>query len=360
MTLTKNHQLEKKYPFDTDYIFIDGMSRSGKGAIAPIVSSLSNVEHFQSNYNLDRIVSLLENGDISDQGFEYLLHTDLIMDAWFQMIGRNLNTNHHDITSILNSKMSNTYRERESMQDTAASFIEITEKIETLRLKFCFITDDWVSHAGYIRQLVPTSKFIFSVRNPIDLVFAFLRSGRGHRFGKDKRLLHPTYTVNGFQNIPMFACKRAAQYHNASETEKACLSVLELLSPYLEKYNSLVKMKGVLFINFDKFVCEPDKTIEEICDLINVETTLYTQTMLQNARIPRELNHYKHRQVVNYIYSNISEALRDELNELCCRYSSLFPNNYSDNDCDFVFGEYDAEVLFESDKTKYLHGKRLT
>ena len=96
----KKKTIENKVLFDVEYIFIDGISRSGKGAIVPFVSSLNCVEHWKQNFNLEKLLFLLETGEITEEGFRYFFETDLIMDTWFSMLGRNVNTNEHDISSV--------------------------------------------------------------------------------------------------------------------------------------------------------------------------------------------------------------------------------------------------------------------
>ena len=40
-----NFNADPKELFNTEYLFIDGVSRSGKNGVAPIVCSFMNVEH---------------------------------------------------------------------------------------------------------------------------------------------------------------------------------------------------------------------------------------------------------------------------------------------------------------------------
>ena len=80
-----NYNYEQKNSTHASYIFIDGISKSGKGALAPLVSSIPTVEHFKSNYNLDKLF-LYETKSITKEGFIYSLQTDLIKDTWFTLV----------------------------------------------------------------------------------------------------------------------------------------------------------------------------------------------------------------------------------------------------------------------------------
>ena len=121
--MSERTSIERKTLFKTNYLFIDGMSRSGKFGIAPVISSLNNVEPFRNNMNYDRIMDLYKTGNLSFEGLIYFLESDLIMDTWFMKIGRNVNTNKHDLSSVINSSDFNKFKRRFDIEDTADSFL---------------------------------------------------------------------------------------------------------------------------------------------------------------------------------------------------------------------------------------------
>ena len=62
--------------------------------------------------------------DLNEQGFKYLFESELITDVWSSMMGRDVNTNLHDISSIMSSL------KRENI---------LLEKIEKIHLKYLII-----------------------------------------------------------------------------------------------------------------------------------------------------------------------------------------------------------------------------
>ena len=178
-----NYNYEQKNSTNASYIFIDGISRSGKGALVPLISSIPTVVEHKSNYNLDKLFFLYETKSITKEGFIYSLQTDLIKDTWFTLIGRDQNNNKHDLTSILNSSNVEKYKNRENRFDNDSTFNEILDEIKN-KLKFPYITDDFVFEEKLIKKYISNSKFIVTLRNPIDLIFSWERSGRGYRYGK--------------------------------------------------------------------------------------------------------------------------------------------------------------------------------
>ena len=108
-----SHTIKKISILKANYLFIDGMSRSGKTSLAPVISSFEKVEHFKARATYDRFLMMYESGDLTKQGFKYLFESDLLMDVWFSMMGRDVNHNLHDLTSIMNSPKRENYLARE-------------------------------------------------------------------------------------------------------------------------------------------------------------------------------------------------------------------------------------------------------
>ena len=65
-----NHKIKPSSMIDTNYLFIDGMSRSGKSSIAPVISSFKRVEHYKDRSTYERFLMMYESGDLSKQGFK--------------------------------------------------------------------------------------------------------------------------------------------------------------------------------------------------------------------------------------------------------------------------------------------------
>ena len=107
-----NHTIKKIKIIDANYVFIDGAMRSGKNSLLPIVSSINRVEHFKDKSSYDMYVEMYETGNLTKQGFNFMYANDLLLDVWFTMMGRDLNTNAHDLTSIMNSPKKNEYIKR--------------------------------------------------------------------------------------------------------------------------------------------------------------------------------------------------------------------------------------------------------
>ena len=350
--------IDKKELIGAEYLFIDGISRSGKGALAPFISSLKNVEHFKSNYNFDRLIFLYETKKLTDDAFRYLLETDLIMDTWFTMIGRNQNTNKHDLTSILNSPKFELYKKRENIQDNPETFLQLENKILSNKTKFTYITDDFIIHKKLIKKIVNNSKFIVSVRNPIELIFAWERSGRGLRFGNDKRFLHPTFSKGNINNVPYYAINDMKQYHNYSSLEKCTYSIINLQKKYYEAYN--LSSKDIVWLSFEKVLIDPLNNFKRLFSFLGQKNFNVSDNLLENARIPRKICKKTHEKKARIIFSNVNKALKANLLKLCNFHIELFGNTY-DVDYNKLSIEYEEYKDFKSisPNPQYIKGKRI-
>ena len=142
----------KNHIFQTNYVFIDGMSRSGKAGIAPIVSSFDRVEHFKMKANFDRFLMIYASGDLSKQGFKYLFETDLILEVWHSMIGRDLNNNIHDqvIIKILINVVNILLGLKE--KDNPETFENVIKELKDRKLIFPFVVDNFMTIDPFLKR----------------------------------------------------------------------------------------------------------------------------------------------------------------------------------------------------------------
>ena len=353
-----NYNYEQKNSTNASYIFIDGISRSGKGALAPLISSIPTVEHFKSNYNLDKLFFLYETKSITKEGFIYSLQTDLIKDTWFTLIGRDQNNNKHDLTSILNSSNVEKYKNRENRFDNDSTFNEILDEIKKNKLKFPYITDDFVFEEKLIKKYISNSKFIVTLRNPFDLIFSWERSGRGYRYGKDDRFLHPSFSINGFKNIPYFAIDDAENYTSYSSLEKCVFSILKLQNRYLKLYKK--KLKHILWVTFEDLLIDPNPILYNISKYIDFPYKNWDLKILNKVNLPRNIDVNLHKIKTNQIFGNINENLKNNLLKLCNDYIKLFGNTYSINYSEYLnSNEKFIDFKKITPNPKYIKGKRL-
>jgi len=356
-----DHTIKKIPIIDANYVFIDGMSRCGKGSISPVVSSFERVEHFKVRATYDRFLMVYESGDLSKQGFKYLFESDLLMDIWFSMMGRDVNNNLHDQTSILNSSKSEEYLARASRQDTAETFDAILKEIKDRQLIFPFVCDDFLTIGTFLKEISPEFKYIVVMRNPIDLVFTWYRSGRGERLGTDPRYTSPAFQINGFDNLHYSMIDRAEEFSTANPLEKCFLVIEKQMVEYLD--SPLLHSRNSCLVPFENYCIETEKYIQKLENFLNTSRTKFTGNEMTNANVPREKDSDKFCIKANMVFENLREDYADRLASLCKRYETEISDVYKlsaiskssqDNNKDLSIKAF-SEI---SEGSKYLRGKR--
>lgn len=355
------HKIKKNQIFKANYVFIDGMSRSGKAAVAPIISSFKRVEHFKLRNIYDRFLMLYESGDLNKQGFKYFFESELINDVWSSMIGRDVNTNLHDISSIMNSPKRKEYFSRVNREDTDNTFKKIISEINRKNLIFPYMTDDLTPISKVLNEIDNKFKYIIVLRNPIDLVFTYFRSGRPSRLGIDPRYNKPSFKIKKFNNLPFSMLGLPEKYSKASPLEKSFLIVEKQLKEYLN--SDLLFSKNSCLVPFENYYVETEKYIKKFEKFLGTSRTRYTKKEMIKSDIPRKKDIDTFSKKANMIFDNMSTNYVKSLKNLCERYESEISDIYK---LDFI-KEYKKNKFKGMNKhaftkiskgTKYHKGKR--
>ena len=359
--LPPTSKIKKSQIFEASYVFIDGMSRCGKATIAPVISSFERAEHFKLRNIYDRFLMLYESGDLSKQGFKYLFESELIQDVWSSMMGRDVNTNLHDVSSIMNSPKRKEYIARANRKDTPNLFSEITKEINKKNLIFPYISDDFMTIGAVLTEINKKFKYIIVMRNPIDLVFTYYRSGRPSRLGIDPRYNKPAFKIKGFDNLPFSMLDRPEKYSQANPLEKCFLIIEKQLTAYLD--TELLHSKNSCLVPFENYCIETEKYIKLFENFLGTSRTKFTNDEMIKANIPRKKDIDTFSKKANIIFDNMSEKYVKRLKNLYQRYETEISDVYKLNSIKKYakdkFKGLSMDAFSQiSEGTKYHKGKR--
>ena len=96
--------IKKKNTFNNKVVFVNGFSASGKTMVAPIISSMQNVESLIYPYEIEWISSIYYCDGIEKNFYLEFLKQYADHTVYNQMMGRNSNLRPSDISSILQSR----------------------------------------------------------------------------------------------------------------------------------------------------------------------------------------------------------------------------------------------------------------
>ena len=320
------NKIKKNRIFDASYLFIDGMSRSGKIAIAPIISSFQRVEYFKIRANSDRFLMLFKSGHLSEEGFKYLFESDLILDVWFSMMGRDANNNLHDLSSIINSTKSEKYLSRVNRKDNPETFNQVIKEIKEQKLIFPFVIDNYMTISSFINNINKNFKYIIVLRNPIDLVFSWFRSGRGIRLGEDPYYIKPAFQINGLDNLHYTMLENAEEFTEANPLEKCFLIIENQLLGYLN--SDLLSSTSSCVVPFEDYCINPDKYIRKFETLLDTSRTDFTSNEISKANLPRKKDNDTFSKKANMIFDNMKAKYVSRLKDLCRHYETKISGIY--------------------------------
>lgn len=357
------HKIKKNKILDANYVFIDGMSRCGKAGIAPIVSSFERVEHFKIRATFDRFLMVYASGDLSKQGFKYLFETDLLMDVWFSMMGRDVNNNLHDQSSIMSSPKREEYMSRVSRKDTPDSFNEVIKEIKERKLIFPFVIDNYMTIGSFISEINQNFKYIIVMRNPVDLVFTWFRSGRGTRLGTDPRYTKPAFQIRGFDNLHYSMLDNAEEFNQANPLEKCFLVIEKQMIKYLNA--DLLHSKNSCLVPFENYYIETEKYVEKFEKFLGTSKSKFTSDEMLKADLPRKKDVNTFSTKANMIFDNMNEKYKHRLMNLSERYETEISDVYKlDKIIKYPKGKFKGLSIDAFSKvsagSKYHKGKRST
>ena len=129
------------------------------------------------------------------------------------------------------------------------------------------------------------------MRNPIDLVFTWFRSGRGNRLGNDRVILNPAYQVKEFDNIYYSMLDNAEEFNKANPLEKCFLIIEKQMTGYLN--SELLKSNYSCLVPFEDYCIYPEKFIQKFENLLESSRTKFTNSEMIKANLPRK-KRYRH------------------------------------------------------------------
>lgn len=273
-------------------VFIDGISRSGKAAVAVAVSSLKRTEHVQNRFIYDTIMNYYSMGFLKKQAAIDQLIQEVDFSLYYNHLGRNLNTNIHDWSSVLNSRDPEMYKERMKRKDTSQTAMEIFNEIESNKSIAVNCCEELLLNKDIFLKAFKNLKVVVVLRHPVDIIFSWHRTKRGERFGIDKRFIHQTYGDEKCP-IPGYALDWSEEYKKISPLDRIVKIISDLYNKYFEEKNNLAEREKIKFhwIYFENFTFDSHNQLKEISKFIGTEFSEKTLKLCKNQRLPRKINY---------------------------------------------------------------------
>ncbi len=269
-------------------IFLGGLSRSGKAAFWPLLSSLEHTDQPQNLADLDWYNTAYLAGQIDEKIFLELLRAKINMSSWFSYIGRYLNTNSSDWTNYVRLRSQTEYNERIARQDSEKVFIDYQSSIDTTKFIPIFNTDIKLSKEQ--QKLIGFKvSYIHVLRNPFRMYNEWIQTGRISR------------KTEGNSRI-MNVRKRDSGLSVENETADI------IIQDHIRSRDSEISVK------FEKYCIDPKQTMNDIAKMCDLKLLPFQKEKLHDANVPRDISQESDLSLL--ISENLSDDRIEILNNL--------------------------------------------
>jgi len=313
-----NREFYRQQFYTNKIILVDGIARTGKSMLGPILSSFENIEIERIEPIFD-IIPLLEHfGQINKGSAIALLRLEMDNKLYDTMISRNTNFRYGDHTSAFRSSKFSVYLRRMFMDEGD----EVVQRIRKEGIVFQTQTHDILGHCNLYFEAFKDRLYIIEViRHPIDVVYSLFQRGWGMRYGTDPKDFTLNMNYKGVM-VPWHAIGWEKEYIKMGPMDRLIKYIDVITKRNKENYEKLDKnqSKQVLFIPFEQFITKPMTYIKAIEQLIGKRKTARTKKALKRERCPRVLDLMKRKKKIEYIKDLASNDSYKMLLELSKKY----------------------------------------
>ena len=299
--------------YKKNLVIISGITRAGKAALCPVVSSFKNYEMFFTSSIAENIIYLLTLKKIAPDYAKFILHNIFNEQIYNFMIGRNLNFRKYDYTSIINHTFYKEYLKRSKNNFFSSS----TEKKHIKKKFFPVMFHDAMIQSDFLFKNFKGLKIINLVRHPIDLIFSWNKKGYYGRIYKMKRNIVPNIRDKN-KYLPFYASFNKKNFLKAKNNYEKIILMLQNLEN-LTKKNKIYKKKNNFFleIRFDDLKSQPQKIVERLTNFLNTSQTSVTKDLCNQLVQNHEADRSRKKDI---IFKDINTNYKKILNKMIIDY----------------------------------------
>ena len=319
--MTETPTLFREVHLATTITFVDGLTRTGKSMMGPILASFERVELERVEEIVEYVGALHRMGKMSRDAAVSLLQMEVDMHLHNSMIGRNTNFRLGDHSGVWR----NPNRLRYLKRIFAPGGDAVVGRIAREKPIYQNQTHDQLETFGiHYEAFGDRLRIVEMIRHPVDLIDSWLRRGWGSRFGNDA--LAFTFCVRyQDQDLPYYALGWEELYLSSSPLGRVVRMVARLWDDGQAVYISLPaeQKRQVFMISFEDFVEHTAAYLGPIADFLGTRTTRHTPSALKRQNCPRPYSVEARRQKQGRIESEASSEERAILARLIEEYEAV-------------------------------------
>lgn len=266
-------------------VLVDGIARSGKSLLGPILSSFERVEIERMEEIYEYVGALHRMGRITTDAAVALLRLEADMHFYNGLIGRNTNFRPADHSSVWQAP-----RPWRSVRRLwAAGGQAALERVRAERPIFQNMTHDQLVNFGLFREAFGEGlRVVEMIRHPVDLIDSWWRRGWGMRFGEDPYALTLCVDAGG-RDVPFYALGWEQAYLDATPIGRIVRMIQGLWEANWRTYAALPEDRRaqVCVIPLAPLVARPWPYVDALAAFLGTATTPLTARILTRKRLPK-------------------------------------------------------------------------
>ena len=295
------------------FIFIGGVTRSGKSFLCPIISSFKKTEMFIVNSIAENIYYLNFLKLIDEKSASYLFKHIYNEKIYNFNIGRDLNWRNFDYSSITKYKKPRMYDQRQkSKKEGDIKIKDIRDEKHNYPIMF----HDVLIDPKFIFKSFPKSKIIFIDRDPIDLIYEWKTKKYYGQFYSNPRNTTLSFKYNNKLFYPYWCKGHEHQFSKLNNVYEKTIFLLDILYStqkknyikYKKKFN-----KNMLIVNFQKLTEKTFTEINIIEKFINLKKSKFTNLEIKKQNGNRKYIESLRQKKKNEILNNVSNKFKKRL-----------------------------------------------
>lgn len=297
------------------FIIVTGITRSGKTAVAPLISSMKNSEQYFFNTIIENLTTYNFLKKIDEKITKNLIIRTLNEEVLNKIYGRNLNTKKYDLTNLHKYKGEVDYQKRILMKKSKSYSKNILKKNY-----FPILFHEALINLKLIEKVFKEPKIINISRHPVDIVNSWLKKDYVDTYFKRPESNTVTITYKN-KILPFFlkGCENKLKLCKSKE-DKIVLMQHNLKNLFEKNYRLSKKKKNIILIKFDDFILETRKSLSYITKKFNLKITNKIDQALKEQNCPRKIDYPARLKSKKKIIKNLSPKFRDVFEQMIFQY----------------------------------------
>tara|TARA_B100001248_G_C27350110_1_gene440889 strand:+ start:346 stop:1326 length:981 start_codon:yes stop_codon:yes gene_type:complete len=311
----KNNSLKSISLINKQILFIDGLSRSGKSLLGPIIGSLKKTYPMQHQNLIDNLLQLLQLNLVNIKVCKSLINIFLNESIYYLNLSRCVNFRPRDNSSVLKDKNYKLFIKNLSRKEGD----HVINQIKDEKKLPIYMSHDLLSVIDLLDKIIPNFKIIYVLRNPIDNIYSFHSKYNKRYKGKKYDLNNPRFFSLAFEKkrrlIPYYATKNSKLFLKLNNLEKSTYYYLKIIEKSQRKFANFKNKNKIKVVRFDDLVQDPKRIIYQFEKFLNTKTSSFTKIACKIEKIPRLINYKKRKEKFIFLKKNINKKLFKKLEE---------------------------------------------